>query len=400
MRIVIALVSSSGQISGVERHALNLAWCLLTRPEIAEVHLVVAPWQQSFVADAGLANNPRLRRHAVPISNSALSRNLWFYAGLPSLAAELGADLVHLAYPAPLRRRAFACPVVATLHDLYPYDIPENFGFPKVFFNRAVLRQCLAQADAVACVSASTLARLRGLDKRLAQKKARILYNAVQPQTLPTREVPLPNLDPEHPFLLCVAQHRRNKNILLVLRAFERLLQRGHVSRHTKLLIVGIPGPETPAIESFIAAHSLAQHVILLNGIPETQLQWCYRHCGALLAPSIIEGFGLPIAEGLIAGCRIVCSDIPAFRELATDSCHFVTLGSGEEENFAAAICAALMQPRPDPIDLPQFAADAIAASCLDLYRSASPFTSRNDVPLRSPFQPTKERQSVYDQRT
>ena len=394
MKIVIALASSSGQISGVERHALNLASCLLTRPEVTEVHLVAAPWQQSFVEGAGLSSNPRLHSHEAPISNSALSRNLWFYAGLPQLAVRLSADIVHLAYPTPLRRRAFACPVVATLHDLYPYDIPENFGFPKVLFNRVILRQCLSQADAIACVSASTLARLSSLDARLALKKARVLYNAVQPQASSTAEAPVPNLEPEQPFLLCVAQHRRNKNILLVLRSLERLLHYGHLSPHTRLLVVGIRGPETPAIESFIAKHGLAQHVFLLNGIPEAQLQWCYRHCSALLAPSIIEGFGLPIAEGLIAGCRIVCSDIPAFRELAADSCHFVTLGPGEEENFANAIRAALRQPRPDPIDLPQFAADAIAAGCLGLYRSLSPSILRGDLPLRSSFEPTKESQS------
>ena len=391
MRVVIALASSSGQISGVQRHALNLASCLLTCPEITAVHLVAAPWQQSFVEDAGLPSNPRLHRHAAPIGNTALSRNLWFYSGLPTLAAQLNADIVHLAYPAPLHRSVFACPVVTTLHDLYPYDIPENFGFPKVLFNRAVLRQCLSQADAIACVSASTLARLRNLDRRLAHKKARVLHNAVQPQTSPPAEAPVPNLDPDHPFLLCVAQHRRNKNILLALHAFERLLHREHLASHAKLVVVGIPGPETPAIESFIATHGLAQRVLLLNGIPEAQLQWCYRHCSALLAPSIIEGFGLPIAEALIAGCRIVCSDIPAFRELATDSCHFFTLGPGEELNFAAAMSTALRQPRPDPIDLPQFAADSIAASWLNLYRSLFPSSLTSEVPLRSSLEPTEE---------
>lgn len=397
MKIVIALASSSGQISGVQRHALNLAFCLLTRPEIAEVHLVAAPWQQSFLEDAGLSSDPRLYRHAAPIDNSALSRNLWFYAGLPPLAARLKADIVHLAYPVPIQRKSFACPVVATLHDLYPYDIPENFGFPKVLFNRAVLRQCLSRADAIACVSASTLDRLRKLDSQLAHKKARVLYNVVQPQHSPAEEVPLeqvPGLNTEDPFLLCVAQHRRNKNISLVLRTMTRLLLHGHLPPHARLLIVGVPGPETRAIESFIADHGLTQNVLLLNGIPEAQLQWCYRHCGALLAPSIVEGFGLPVAEGIVAGCRIVCSNIPAFRELATNSCHLFALGLGEVENFAAAICTALSQPRPEPIRLPQFAADAIATGCMELYRSLSPTQMRVETLPRSPLHTAQESRS------
>jgi glycosyltransferase involved in cell wall biosynthesis len=394
MKVVIALTSSSGQISGVQRHALNLASCLLTRSEITEVHLVAAPWQQGFLEDAGLSSDPRLYRHTAPVDNSALSRNLWFYAGLPLLADQLKADIVHLAYPVPIQRKSFACPVVATLHDLYPYDIPANFGFPKVLFNRAVLRQCLSRADAIACVSVSTLDRLRKLDRHVAYKKARVLYNVVQPQHPPAGKVLLeavPGLNPEHPFLLCVAQHRRNKNILLVLRAMKRLLLHKHLPAHTRLLIVGVPGPETSAIEGFISVHGLAQNVLLLNGIPEAQLQWCYRHCGALLAPSIVEGFGLPVAEGIVAGCRIVCSDIPAFRELATNSCHLFALGLGEEENFAAAICAALSQPRPEPIRLPQFAADAIATGCMELYRSLSPAQKRVEALPRSPLHTARE---------
>jgi glycosyltransferase involved in cell wall biosynthesis len=278
MRVVIALASNSSQISGVQRHGLNLASCLLSRREITEVHLVAAPWQQQLLKDVQCSSYSRLHLHAAHIGHSAISRNLWFYAGLPSLARSLDADIVHLAYPAPLHRRAFACPVVVTLHDLYPYDIPENFGFPKVLFNRAVLRQCLSQADAIACVSTSTLGRLRKLDERLALTKAHVVYNSIRPRRFlanESRASGIPSLDPTHPFLLCVAQHRRNKNILLVLRAMKLLWHRGQLPLYTRLLIVGIAGPETRAIESFIAAHDLARHVILTNGIPEEQLQWC-----------------------------------------------------------------------------------------------------------------------------
>jgi hypothetical protein len=42
-----------------------------------------------------------------------------------------GADVVHLAYPVPLNSGAFACPIVVTLHDLYPHEIPENFWLPQ-----------------------------------------------------------------------------------------------------------------------------------------------------------------------------------------------------------------------------------------------------------------------------
>lgn len=382
MKVVIALASSSGQLSGVPRHAINLARCLLARPEIVEVHLVAAPWQQSFVRDAAPRGNMRLHLHTARAGNSSLSRNLWYYSHLPKLAAELDADIVHLAYPMPVRSGAFQCPVVVTLHDLYPYDIPDNFGFPKVFFNRAVLRQCLKRVNAIACVSQCTLSRLQSLFPQHA-RKASVVYNSVPADAYAGTETPAPEWSTK-PFLLCVAQHRRNKNILLALRVFQRLIWTRRLPAGAQLLIVGIEGPETAAIKEFIATSCLAQSVVLLNGITDAQLQWCYRNCSLLLAPSLIEGFGLPVAEALLAGCPVVCSDIPAFRELGRQNCNFVALGPQQVEAFADAVLAALLRPSPKPSTLPQLSPAVIGAAYVRMYSALLPSTASGRLPSNS----------------
>src|SRR5262249_52359681 len=186
---------------------------LLTREQISAVHLIAAPWQQDFVRDAAPGDEARLHLHTAVVRNNSLSRNLWYYAQLPRLAARLDADIVHLAYPMPLSRYAYHCPTVVTLHDLYPFDVPQNFGFPKVLFNQLVLQRCLEGVDAIACVSNSTLARLEGMEPRLALAKATVIHNCVAPQPGVSESSPLPQWSGE-PFLLCVPQHRRNKNLL------------------------------------------------------------------------------------------------------------------------------------------------------------------------------------------
>ncbi len=367
MKIVIAAVSSNTSMSGVSRHAANIVRCLLTRSEVSAIHVLVAPWEHKHVSDAVSRADTRLRIHAVHLRPGTVSRNFWYYSELPALARQLGADLVHISYPSPINRAAFHCPTVVSLHDLYPLDIPSNFGFPKVLFNRAILRQCLRAADAIACVSDSTRLRLGITDPQKLQKAVTV-HNCVEPAS-PAAKPALVEPWNGAPFFLCVAQHRRNKNIPFALQVFRRLISRREIDPATRLLIVGIPGPESHRIHRLMQEPDLSQRVTLAHGISDAELQWCYRNCELLLAPSIVEGFGLPVAEALLAGCRVVCSDIPAFREVGTEHCSFVSLGAGAEEHFAEAVREILRERRPLPCSLPQLSPSVIAGQYLRLYQ-------------------------------
>ena len=381
MRVMVAAVSSAPEISGVQRHAFNLASCLLSLPDISAVDLVLAPWQRRLAERHGPPPEPRLRLHFPNISATALGRNAWFFYRLPSLARELDCDVVHIAYPVPLRRNAFHCPVVVTLHDLYPYESPRNFGSAKAWINRHVLQQCLRNVDMIACVSDATVNALRMFTAPDIWRKATRIYNSVQ---LSCRDAqPVDILDEDTPFLLCIAQHRHNKNIPLALNSFHYLLERGAVDPNMRLLIVGIPGPETGRIRRQISRLRLTDQVALVNGLTDEELLWCYRHCVALLVPSLSEGFGLPAAEALIAGCRVVCSSIPALREVGGNHCPFVRVTGDSVRAFADAVRAVLENPVPAPLSLAQFSPGEIAREYLATYRDviACPSRTRHLAP-------------------
>ena len=364
MKIVIAAVASSAYLSGVSRHAANMARCLLGRAEVSAVHLVVAPWQYDSMLGALPHTDPRLHLHRVAIGKGVVSRNLWYYSDLPILAAQLNADIVHLAYPVPIRRGSFDCPVVVTVHDLYPYDIPSNFGFPKVFFNRLILQWCLRAVDTIACVSESTSLRLGIYSSRHVGGKAVTIYNYVEADRHIAERRPLPAWDGS-PFFLCVAQHRRNKNVVFAMRVFERLLRSGDIDSATRLVIIGIEGPETPRICRFIRDRGLARQIVLLHGIDDSELHWCYGHCELLLAPSIIEGFGLPIVEAMLHHCRVVCSDIPSFHEIGGSYCHYSAL---TEEAFVDATRKALKSVKSRTAEVDRFSGARVAMAYLQLY--------------------------------
>jgi glycosyltransferase involved in cell wall biosynthesis len=368
VKILVAAASYASNISGIQRHACNVVRCLLQRQEVSFVHLVIAPWQRKLVQAAGIQPDPRLAIHIADMNPSSLSRNVWHYSKLPELAAQLKVDLVHLTYPVPVHAAAFTCPTVVTLHDMYPYEIPMNFGFPKFIFNRLILNQCLRNVDAIACVSDVTRLRLEQYSPTAVWQKGIRIYNCVEAQPDCAMQSPIPDWQGE-PFLLCVAQHRHNKNISLLIQSFDRLLRSGDVSLNMKLVIVGIAAQETRNIHNLVSTLGLGGSICFLEGLPEPELQWCYTQCAAMVAPSLTEGFGLPVAEGLLAGTRIVCSDIPAHREVGDGQCRFVPLGEDAEKTLAEAIVEVLKDPKRQPAVLPQFSAPILAEQYISLYR-------------------------------
>ncbi|MGH9596672.1 MAG: glycosyltransferase, partial [Edaphobacter sp.] len=124
MRILLTSAQFSSNISGLQRYAFNVVRCLLKQPAISAVHLVSAPWQQPLMRALGVDSMERVIPHVAKMGQGPLSRNHWYYRLLPELVAQIQPDIVHLSYPVPVNASAISCPIVLTLHDLYPYEIP------------------------------------------------------------------------------------------------------------------------------------------------------------------------------------------------------------------------------------------------------------------------------------
>jgi len=367
MHVLINAVSSSRQPSGICRYAVSLSRCLAASTEISHITLLVGAWQAGYFDTSFGLCDPKIQTLVADLSRTSLSRNWWYLNTLPGLASSCGADVVHLSFPVPIMRGRFRCPVVVSLHDLYPYDIPDNFGQFRAVFNRLFLRQCMSNVDHVACASDFTAGRLRALMPMLSGEIAERLYPCVE-------------FNPEHcqfpahvtikrPFILSVAQHRKNKNIPLLLSAFAELLHRRSISADVRLVLVGSQGPSTNLIRSTIASMSLERNVVMACTLPDSELCWLYRNCDLFVAPSSVEGFGLPLAEALRCGARIVCSDIPAFREIAGDDCHYFSVTSTNVVADLANVCVRALRGRqPAPRSLSKFSSMHIGPQYVAIY--------------------------------
>ena len=373
MHILIVALHRPLNPTGVCRHAANLALCLAAIEQVSQVTLVVGAWQTHYFKTSFSLDSEKIHVAEVQIKNSALARNSWYLFGLPKLVKQMHPDLVHLSFPLPFIRALFPCPVVSTIHDLYPYECPENFGYPQVWFNRSFLRQCIHGSDGISCVSKSTLEALNYYFPDLNPlTKTTVVYNYVDFSQV-IEKAP-DGFNPVNSFLLCVAQHRKNKNLDLLIASYSQLIQQEQFDRIPHLVIVGSSGPETEKLIEQIQSLSLQEQIQLAYRIDDAELCWLYRHCKLFVIPSSTEGFCLPLAEALHLSCQVVCSDIPVFREIGSQHCTYFELQGDSVKNLMQGMLRVLNLPATDaaPADT-RFSKLTAARQYLALYGAIAP---------------------------
>jgi len=124
-------------------------------------------------------------------------------------------------------------------------------------------------------------------------------------------------------YVLTVSRLEEKKNIVNLIRAFELFKSRRGVGDPFQLVLVGKPGFGYEKIARFLAASSAKDFIRSLGFVDEHDLPALMKGAFAYVYPSWYEGFGLSAIEAMAAGTPLIASDIPAFKEVATDTAIF-----------------------------------------------------------------------------
>jgi glycosyltransferase involved in cell wall biosynthesis len=128
-----------------------------------------------------------------------------------------------------------------------------------------------------------------------AYRSSRVIYPSIRTELDLTQDM-RPASDIVEPFLLMVGSVGARKNQLRVVRAFERS---GLAARGFQLVICG--GWE-PGYEAVAAAAAGVANVRLMGYADDAVLNWLYAHASGFVLPSLLEGFGIPVAEAIRKG--------------------------------------------------------------------------------------------------
>ena len=107
----------------------------------------------------------------------------------------------------------------------------------------------------------------------------------------------------------------------------------------------------------------------MLSAIDDNELCWLYQNCKLVVIPSSVEGFCIPLVEALYFSCKVVCSNIPIFREIGSSNCTYFDLEPDPIRNMARSINRSLKADISEKTDdFLRFTKTEIASQYLDFY--------------------------------
>lgn len=215
-----------------------------------------------------------------------------------------------------LRVRRHRLRPVYFLHDLIPITHPEYCRPGEADKHAQRLRCMLHTGVGLILNSASTEADLRAW---AAAERLRVPPTVVAPIGTIALPPAAANAPWTGPYFVMLGTIEPRKNHLLLLHLWRQMIER-RVTDMPKLVLIGQRGWECEQVIDLLErCPSLRGQVIEVGECDDAALAGWLRHARALLFPSFVEGYGMPLAEALAHGVPAIASDLGVFREIAGD---------------------------------------------------------------------------------
>lgn len=277
------------------------------------------------------------------------------------LAHACGADLIQLNTPARAAETKFDLPVVAVQHSCVAtwWEAVQGTEIPADFTWRTELnRRGLHAADAVVTPTSAFGEMVR---RRYGLAEApRTVHNGRTPPQLPDKA--------PHDFVFTAGRLWDEGKNLGTLDAAART--------------IGVPVRAAGPLKGPNGAEVMFEHLHCLGNLGEEELACWLSARPVFVSAALYEPFGLAVLEAASAGCPLILSDIPTFRELWDDVAVFVP--ARDQEGFTRAIAGLVgddferaVMGRAARERAKRYTPDALAAQMASLYRGLLPAVRR-----------------------
>lgn len=194
-------------------------------------------------------------------------------------------------------------PIVITIHDL----IPEKFGLL-----RGIGKTRETVLKAAACIIAVSNSTKEDIVSRynVDADKISVVHHGVSVRSNAFDE----RFKIQGRYILYVGKRAGYKNFAFFLRAVS-----GYIAHESNLRVVCVGARFDRYERKFLQELGVGDMVLAVDS-DDQMMPSIYRNAMCLVFPSLSEGFGLPLLEAMASKCPVVATDLPVFREVASDA--------------------------------------------------------------------------------
>jgi len=208
--------------------------------------------------------------------------------------------------------------LVATVHDLAFVRLPGTVQRETLDNLHRHLPRALFSADALIAVSTATAGDVTQL-LHVSERRVHVVHEGVDPSFASDAGSPPAEL-PER-FVLFVSTLEPRKNVVGVLDGFAAAVAAGYAGH---LVLVGRWGWRTETAQRALAISPVRHRILHLDYLDRRSLTAVMQRAEALVFPSWLEGFGLPVVEAMVCGVPVIVSDRSSLPEVAGDAALYV----------------------------------------------------------------------------
>lgn len=220
----------------------------------------------------------------------------------------------HPAYAIGLRKRGVK--LVFMVHDVIPITHPEFCRPAEKIKHHQRVDNMLSYGDGIIANSQFTLDTLAAEAKKINIKMPSSVVAHLAPGFMPKTYGSRPIATPYF-VVLGTIEPRKNHNLLF--RVWRKLVEEMG-SQAPKLVLIGRRGWECEnAVDILERSEVLRGFILEKNACSDAELSTYLHHAQALLFPSLVEGYGMPVIESLMVKTPVIATNLSVFHEIAGD---------------------------------------------------------------------------------
>lgn len=261
-----------------------------------------------------LLDAPRRLRREAPL---LLAHGVALNAFAPAPNAPVLFNTSHSGLELPLYPRLIrqlGAKPICFIHDLIPLTHPEYCRAVEYARHARRMDTVLAHAAGIIANSQDTLNQLAAYAARQHHALPPAVVAHLAPGLARTEPGPRPLAGP---YFVMLSTIEPRKNHLLILHLWRQLSERLGEATPT-LLVIGQRGWKYENVADLLErCPALRGSVRELPVCSDAEVATYLQHAQALLFPTFVEGYGLPLLEALALGVPVIASELPVFREIA-----------------------------------------------------------------------------------